>query len=191
MERQYWLLNPGPVNTSEAVRRAALRPDLCHREPEYAKLMSDVRRKLLDVAGVSAETYKSILIAGSGTAALELGVSSIVRANKKLLVIINGVYGERIDKIAELHGIARKQVTSPWGERPNLEAVDRALAEDPDIEVVALIHHETTTGLLNPVPEIGALAKKHNKLFFLDSISAFGGEELDLVKSGVDFMACT
>src|SRR5688572_4413850 len=120
MERQYWLLNPGPVNTSETVRRAALRPDLCHREPEYAALMAGVRKKLLDVAAVTPDSYKSVLIAGSGTAALELGVSSIVRAGRKLLVIINGVYGERIDKIADLHGIARRQVTSAWGERPNL-----------------------------------------------------------------------
>lgn len=191
MERQYWLLNPGPVNTSEAVKRAALRPDLCHREPEYAALMSGVRRKLLEVAGVSADGYKSVLIAGSGTAALELGVSSLVRPNKKMLVIINGVYGERIEKICDIHGIAKKTIVSAWGERPNLDAVDRALAADSDIEVVALIHHETTTGLLNPVNEVGALAKKHNKLFFLDSISAFGGEELDLIKAGVDFMACT
>jgi 2-aminoethylphosphonate-pyruvate transaminase len=191
MERQYWLLNPGPVNTSEAVKRAALRPDLCHREPEFGTLMAGVRRKLLEVAGVTGEQYKSVLIAGSGTAALELGVSSLVRANKKLLVIMNGVYGERVDKICELHGIAKKQVVSAWGERPNLETVDRELAADPSIEVVALIHHETTTGLLNPVNEVGALCKKHDKLFFLDSISAFGGEELDLVKAGVDFMACT
>src|SRR5688572_6523518 len=191
MERQYWLLNPGPVNTSEAVRRAALRPDLCHREPEYTSLMAGVRRKLLDVAGVKADAYKSVLIAGSGTAALELGVSSIVKSGRKLLVIINGVYGERVDKIAELHGIERRQITSAWGERPNLEAIDRALSEDPAIEVVAMIHHETTTGLLNPVNDVGALCKKHGKMFFLDSISAFGGEELDLAGAGVDFMACT
>lgn len=191
MERQYWLLNPGPVNTSEAVKRAALRPDLCHREPEYTKLMADVRRKLLEAARVSGDAYKSVLIAGSGTAALELGVSSIVRPGKKLLVIINGVYGERIEKIADIHGIAKKTIVSAWGERPDLGAVDRALAEDPEIDVVALIHHETTTGLLNPVAEVGELCKKHHKLFFLDSISAFGGEQLDLVKSGVDFMACT
>jgi 2-aminoethylphosphonate-pyruvate transaminase len=82
-------------------------------------------------------------------------------------------------------------ITSPWGQRPNLDEVDRALASDPDIDAVTLVHHETTTGLLNPVNEVGALCKKHNRLFFLDSISAFGGEELDLVKAGVDFMACT
>jgi 2-aminoethylphosphonate-pyruvate transaminase len=191
MERQYWLLNPGPVNTSEAVKRAALRPDLCHREPEYTKLMADVRRKLLEVANVSGENYKSVLIAGSGTAALELGVSSLIHAGKKILVIINGVYGERIEKIADIHGIAKKTIVSAWGERPDLNAVDRALADDPEIEVVALIHHETTTGLLNPVAEVGELCKKHDKLFFLDSISAFGGEQVDLEKSGIDFLACT
>jgi 2-aminoethylphosphonate-pyruvate transaminase len=191
MERQYWLFNPGPVNTSEGVRKAALRPDLCHREPEYAVLMQGVRKKLLDVAGVRPGEYKSVLIAGSGTAALELGISSMIRPGKKLLVIINGVYGERIDKIAELHRIERVRVAGDIRQRPDLDAVDRALASDPDIDAVALIHHETTTGLLNPVREVGALAKKHQRLYFLDAISAFGGEELDLVASGVDFMACT
>jgi 2-aminoethylphosphonate-pyruvate transaminase len=190
-ERQYWLLNPGPVNVSEGVKNAALRPDLCHREPEYAALMKGVRKKLLDVARVKEGEYKSVLIAGSGTAALELGISSMIRPGKKLLVLVNGVYGERIAKIAELHGIERKQIVAPWTERPNLDAADRALAEDPAIDAVALVHHETTTGLLNPVREVGALAKKHGRLFFLDSISAFGGEELDLAASGVDFMACT
>lgn len=191
MERQYWLLNPGPVNTTERVRRAALRPDLCHREPEYDALMQGVRKKLLDVAGVSPDAYKSVLIAGSGTAALELGLSSIVHAGRKLLVVMNGVYGERIDKVAAVHGIERRQVTYAWGERPNLEEIDRALAEDPSIEVVALVHHETTTGLLNPVADVGALAKKHGKLFFLDSISAFGGEALDVAGCSIDFLACT
>src|SRR5690349_2182975 len=123
MEHQYWLLNPGPVNTSEKVRHAALRPDLCHREPEYAALMAGVRSKLLEVAAVKPDAYKSVLIAGSGTAALELGIASIVHPHRKLLVIINGVYGERIDRIAELHGIERKQVTTSWGERPQLSAI--------------------------------------------------------------------
>lgn len=191
MDRQYWLLSPGPVNTSEGVKRAALRPDLCHREPEYAALMRDVRRKLLDAAHVKPSDYKSVLIAGSGTAALELGIGSIVRKGRKLLVVINGVYGERIDRIAELHGIERVRIAGDWRERPNLGEVERALERDPLIDAVALIHHETTTGLLNPVPEVGALAKQFDKLFFLDSISAFGGEELDLSAASVDLMACT
>jgi 2-aminoethylphosphonate-pyruvate transaminase len=191
MERQYWLLNPGPVNTSEGVKNAALRPDLCHREPEYAALMRGVRQKLLDVAGVSPGEYKSVLIAGSGTAALELGLSSMIREKKKLLVVVNGVYGERIDKIAALHGIERRRVVADWRARPDLEHIDRELRDDPSIDAVALVHHETTTGLLNPVREVGAIAKKHHRLFFLDSISAFGGEALDLKACGVDFMACT
>lgn len=191
MERQYWLLNPGPVNTTERVKRAALRPDLCHREPEYRELMAGVRRKLLQVAAVSPDAYKSVLIAGSGTAAMELAVASIVRPNKKLLVVVNGVYGERVAKIAELHGIPVRQVVSAWGQRPDLAAVDRALAEDPEIDVVAAIHHETTTGLLNPVRELGDLVHEHGRLFLLDSISAFGGEELDLTACHVDLMACT
>lgn len=191
MERQYWLLNPGPVNTSESVRRAALRPDLCHREPEYGALMTGVRRKLLDVAAVSDLDYKAVLIAGSGTAALELGISSMIRPGKKLLVVNNGVYGERIDRIAGLHGIERAQVAGAWTSPPDLQAIERVLASDRTIDALTLIHHETTTGLLNPVRDVGAICRKHGTLFFLDSISAFGGEELDLEDAGVDFLACT
>jgi 2-aminoethylphosphonate-pyruvate transaminase len=189
--KQYWLLNPGPVNTTETVRRAALDADLCHREPEFGELMQRVRAKLLTVAKVPAGAYKAALIAGSGTAAMELGVSSIVRPGKTLLVVNNGVYGDRIAKIASVHGMARRELTAAWTERPSLDRLEEALRDDPLVDAVALVHHETTTGLVNPVREVGALCRKYDKVFFLDSVSGFGGEELDLQGSGVDLMACT
>ena len=189
--RQYWLLTPGPVNTTETVRNAAVEVDLCHREPEYGDLMTRVRRKLLDVAGVSPDKFRAALITGSGTSAMELGVSSIVRQGRKLLVVQNGVYGDRIDRMAELHGIERRELHTAWTERPDLAEIDAALSEDASIDAVALVHHETTTGLLNPVREVGALCRKHERLFFVDSVSGFGGEEIDLDDSGVDIMACT
>jgi len=189
--KQYWLLNPGPVNTTESVKQASLGPDLCHREPEYSRLMSEVRHKLLRAFGLEGSTYVAALIAGSGTAAVELGIASIVRSNRSLLVINNGVYGARIAKMAAAHGIPAKQVSSAWHERPDLETIENHLQTDPSIDAVALVHHETTTGLLNPVNEIGALCRKYNKLFFLDSVSGLGGEEIDIADWGVDIVACT
>lgn len=190
-QKQYWLFNPGPVNTSDGVKRAAIQADLCHREVEYSELMANVRAGLLRAANVSANQYKTALIAGSGTSAMELGVRGLVRPGKSLLVIRNGVYGERIARIAELAGIACHTIDCAWHERPMLDAIEQKLRAHDDIDAVALVHHETTTGLLNLVEAVGALAARHEKLFFVDSVSGFGGEELNLGAAHVDIMAGT
>ncbi|UCD11075.1 MAG: 2-aminoethylphosphonate aminotransferase [Nitrospinaceae bacterium] len=172
------LLNPGPVNVSEKVARAQLRGDLCHREEEFALLAQAIRRKLAGVFGVGNE-FTPVLISGSGTAALEMAVCSFVSPERKLLVISNGVYGERIARIAEVHGIPRTVMETPWGTPPDLAAVEQALAADPSIEAMALVHHETTTGLLNPLAEASALARRAGKKVLVDAISSLAGDTFD------------
>ncbi len=188
---QYWLLNPGPVNTTASVKQAALGVDLCHREQEYSALMAEVRNKLLLATNLSPERYFPALLAGSGTAAVELAVASIVRPERTLLVINNGVYGARILKMAQVHGIRTKELTFAWHERPHLKAIEQTLEEDASIDAVALVHHETTTGLLNPVQEVGALCRRYDKILCLDSVSGLGGEDLDIEGWGIDLVACT
>jgi 2-aminoethylphosphonate-pyruvate transaminase len=189
--QQYWLFNPGPVNTSDTVKRAAIAVDLCHREPEFSDLMQRVRQGLVEAAGVKTSDYTPVLVSGSGTAAVELAVGSVARPGKSMLVIRNGVYGERIDQMAGAYGIDRRCVDAPWTVRPPLEPIEKLLQSDPSIDAVALVHHETTTGLINPVRDIGRLCHEHDKLFILDSVSGFAGEELDLAACHVDLMACT
>ncbi|MCB9707332.1 MAG: alanine--glyoxylate aminotransferase family protein [Myxococcales bacterium] len=189
--KQYWLLNPGPVNTTATVKQAALAADLCHREPEYSALMTEVRHKLLEATGIGTKGYQTALIAGSGTAALELSIASIVRPQRKLLVLNNGVYGARLLKMAQAHGIDCRDITSPWHQPPSVDAVEHVLREDASVDAVALVHHETTTGLLNPVEAIGRLARRYDKVFFLDSVSGLGGETLDIDGWGVDLVAAT
>jgi 2-aminoethylphosphonate-pyruvate transaminase len=183
------LLNPGPVNVSEKVRAALARGDACHREPEVAECLARTRACLLGLFDPRSR-FDAVFFTGSGTAAVEAAVIAAPRAGRKLLVVANGVYGDRMDRIARAHGIATVRLESEW-ERPlDLERVEQAAA-DPEVDVIALVHHETTTGLLNPVAAVGAAARRNSKLFILDTVSGLGGEDLDLDGCGVDLAAGT
>jgi len=184
------LLNPGPVNVTERVRQALLKPDLCHREKEFSDLMQSIRSKLVHAFGIQND-YDAVLTTGSGTAALEMAVSSCLGEGRSMLVIRNGVYGDRIAAMAKAYGFNIRCLDTPWGEPPQLNDVKRALEQHPEIEVVALVYHETTTGLLNPVHEIGELVQKYKKRFLVDSISGLAGDALDFNRAGVDFCVGT
>jgi 2-aminoethylphosphonate-pyruvate transaminase len=188
--RQRVLLNPGPAVVSDRVHRAVGGPDLCHREPEYSDILDDVRRKLLEVAGVPGD-WALVMLAGSGTAALEAMTGAATRPGRKLLVCKNGIYGERVETIAHRLGIPVVVVGASDLEPIDPAAVAAALDAAPEIDAVAVIHHETTTGLLNPVQEIAAVADARGVLILVDAISSLGAEELDLDGTGIDFVAST
>jgi 2-aminoethylphosphonate-pyruvate transaminase len=182
-------LNPGPVNISERVRRALTREDICHREDEFSRLMSEIRSRLLDAFAPTG--FTAVLMTGSGTAALEAAISSSVDFGRAMLVVANGVYGERIANVARTHGIRVVEVASEWTTPPDLELVERALKENAAVQVVAMVHHETTTGLINPVAHVGRFARAYGKSFLVDSISGLGGEPLDLDAACVDLCVGT
>ncbi|WP_030230332.1 MULTISPECIES: pyridoxal-phosphate-dependent aminotransferase family protein [unclassified Streptomyces] len=184
------LLNPGPVNVHEDVRAAMTSPDQCHREPEAAALMTRVREKATRVSG-GDDTCTSVLLAGSGTAALEAAFSSIVPADGRILILDNGNYGERLWRIVDVHGIPHRRMEFGWCNPIDVDAVDRALAEDPGITHVGLVHHETSTGMLNPLREIGAVVAKHGRQFAVDAISSLGSEQLDLRADHIDWCVGT
>ncbi len=188
--RRTVLLNPGPVNVSARVRRALLLPDVCHREPEVAALLAAVRAKLTK-AFAPRGGYEAAVLAGSGTAAVEAAVSSAVSPGKRMLVVNNGVYGARMADMARAHGIAVDELRLDWRQRPQPEAVEAALRRGPDIEVVAMVHHETTVGLLNPVAEVGAVVRRWRRTFLLDAVSGLAGDALDLAACGVGLCAGT
>lgn len=183
------LLNPGPVNVSQRVRSALSRGDICHREEDFVNLLRGVRERLHKAFG--GPGYTSIVISGSGTAALEAALSSSVPEGKKLLVVHNGIYGERIRSIAQAHRLPIKEVSSSWTEPPDPRRIAQCLKQDKEIAVVAMVHHETTTGLINPVHTVGRLCKEYGKTFLVDSISGLGGEEIDLVEDGIDLCVGT
>jgi 2-aminoethylphosphonate-pyruvate transaminase len=172
------LLNPGPVNVSPRVTAALARGDLCHREPEFGVLQASIRRRLVE-AFAPAGGFTPVLVTGSGTAALEAAVTSVLSERGRLVVVSNGVYGERIAGMATAARLPHVVVQSAWTEPPDLVAVEEALRQ-PDVEAVAVVHHETTTGLLNPVAEVGRLAHAHGKLVVVDSVSGLAGDALEV-----------
>jgi len=184
------LLNPGPVCTSERVRNSLMKGDLCHRESEFSTILSNTRKKILQAFAPDGD-YTTAIITGSGTASLEAGICSSVSEDKKILIINNGVYGDRILRIASAYRFNKVELKYDWCEQPDIKEIEDTISKDPDIEVVAMVHHETTTGLINPIHEVGAITNKYGRTFFLDSVSGLGGEEIDLVNDNVDICICT
>lgn len=186
------LLNPGPVTLTERVRGALARPDMCHREEEFAALQRDVRARVERVyPEAAAQGYASVLLTGSGTAAVEAMIGSCVPRDGHALVVSNGVYG---DRIAQMLGAQTKRATviaSAWTEGMDLAGAERALSLDPTISHVVAVHHETTTGRLNDVAALGALCVKHGRPMLLDGVSSFGGEEIRFAEWNLEAVAAT
>ncbi len=183
-------MNPGPVNVTARVRKALLGSDICHREPEFSNLLKGIKEKLLTLFGI-ARTHQIAVFTGSGTTALEAMLSSLADNHKKILVLSNGVYGERIQSILKVYGTPVRTLEAPLGEFPSEEKIEFVLKHDHSIHAVAMVHHETSTGMLNPLAEVAGLAKKYDKLFIVDAISSLGAEAIDFKKYPIDALAGT
>lgn len=183
-----YLFAPGPVLTSERVKHAVLNPDLCHRRHEFERIYHSLRKQITNLFG-GDDRFTSVIVTGSGTAANECVLSSVLKPSEEALVVSNGEFGERLARILRIHGIKTHLLAFDWGQSIEIGQVEKKLAQTPAIRLVAVVFHETSTGMINPVKEIGLLAREHGKLFFVDAISAIGGEEVHVVEQEIDF--CT
>lgn len=187
MSDAFTLMNPGPINVHPRVRAAlAGSPDQCHREPEYLAMQARVRAKLVEVFGVEG-TYDPVLVSGSGTAGMEMMISSAVGAG--VLVLDNGVYGDRLAQMAEVHGLPVKRLVCDWQARHDPAAIEDALEDG--IDTIAVVHHETTTGLLNDLPAVAAVAQRTGRRLLVDSVSGLGGEAFDFDTVQPTAVCCT
>ena len=186
-DREWILLNPGPANTSREVREALVTPDLCHREPEFFEVMRDCRERLVRLAE-GGRGFAAVLFTGSGTAAVEAAVSSAVPADGGLLVVDNGVYGDRLLRIARAHGIPSRALSYDVATPTRPDDVRAALRAERHLTHVAVVHHETTTGVLNPVAEIVRAAAGEGRRVLVDAMSSLFGEPLDVTQDGIDFV---
>ena len=185
------LLNPGPVTLTERVRGALTREDLCHREAEFAALQLDVRGRLERIYDGVAGAYVAVMLTGSGTAAVEAMVGSLVPKDGHALVVANGVYGDRMAQMLAAQGKRFTVVAADWLHDIDLAAVEQHLAGDASITHVLSVHHETTTGRLNSVAALGALCKKYDRAFLLDGVSSFGGEDIRFEEWNLEAVAGT
>ena len=182
------LLNPGPVTLTERVRKSLLQTDLCHREPEFFDLQDEARARLLATYALDPEVWSAVLMTGSGTAAVESMIAGLVPEGGRLLIIENGVYGERIAQIARQYRIDHEVVKYEWMEAPDVDAI---IGKLDGFSHVAIIHHETTTGRLNQIDRLSAACKERGVGLLLDGVSSFGAEPIDFDGGGIAAVAAT
>jgi 2-aminoethylphosphonate-pyruvate transaminase len=182
------LFTPGPLTTSATVKQAMLR-DLGSRDDEFIDTVRSIRERLLAVAGVRpGQSFEAILMQGSGTFALESVISSVLPPTGKLLMLVNGAYGERMVLMAGPLGIPVETLRCPENETHEPAALQSLLERDRTITHVGVVHCETTTGILNPVAEFGRLVRAAGRSYIVDAMSSFGAIPLDLEAAGVDYL---
>ncbi len=181
------LFTPGPLTTSRIVKQAMLR-DLGSRDFEFIQQVRNIRRQLLEMGKVAGRGYETIIMQGSGTFGIEAVISSVTPPGGKWLVIINGAYGRRINHIANFLKIKTIPLIYDEDRKPDLKEIEAALSANASITNVAVVHCETTTGIINPVEEIGAIVNKFGKRCFVDAMSSFGAVPLNLAGSHIDYM---
>lgn len=181
------LLNPGPCTTTERVKQALVMADICPREKEFGELTGRVRAALTEVAHASA-THTTVLIPGSGTAAVEAVLASCIGPDDRVLIVDNGAYGRRAEQIVRAHGLVHRVLKLAWGEFPEPARIAAILAEAPRCTHCFLVHHETTTGMLNPLAEVSALCRELGVSLIVDAMSSLGGVSFDVRVTPADYV---
>src|SRR5213594_2972825 len=186
--RDKLLFTPGPLTTSYSVKQAMLH-DAGSWHYEFNAKVNWVRERILQVAGLSGETgWETVLLQGSGTFGVEAVFATCVPRNGKVAVLANGAYGERIVLMLQHLTINHVVLRTPENTPTDPEALDRSLAADKTITHVAIVHCETTTGILNPLVEVGRVVKRHERAYVVDAMSSFGGMAIDFAAAGIDFI---
>jgi len=180
------LLNPGPSTTSQSVKDALVMTDVCPREASFCEIYADVRERLARLAGDPAE-IAAVPVVGSGTTALEAALVSLVPRDGLVVIVDNGDYGTRLCNIARTHGIPYRAVEIGWGQVIDLAALEVVLEElRGQATDLLFVHHETSSGLLNPLEELTALARRFELSVMVDAMSSFGCLPMQVGAGGVD-----
>ena len=181
------LLNPGPATTTDTVKMAQIVPDICPREKEFADRMAQFRKDILGVVHADPKEYTSVLFCGSGTICIDVCVNSLLPEGRKMLIVDNGAYSSRAAEVCRCYGLPHIDLKSSVYDIPDIKAIEEALEADPDIAVVYCCHHETGTGVLNSIREIGAAAHRHGAILIADTTSSLGMIPIDVERDNIDF----
>ena len=181
------LLNPGPATTTNSVKMAQVVPDICPREHEFGDLMEYVSVELTKIVA-NPTKYTTVLFGGSGTAVVESTISSVVPHDRTILIINNGAYGKRMCQIADAYDMDYIEFESSPIKPINLEKLTKIIKENKNISHLALIHNETTTGLLNNLYELGNITEKYNLEFIVDAMSSYCAIPIDMEKQNIHYL---
>jgi alanine-glyoxylate transaminase / serine-glyoxylate transaminase / serine-pyruvate transaminase len=183
------LLGPGPSPVSSRVMQALGAPVISHLDPAMIALLDEVRTRLASAFG-AGDGALSLAISGTGTAGMEAAVANVTTPGSRALVVVTGYFGDRLAQMLERYGATVSRVQAEWGRACDPAQVERALAEPADI--VAMVHGETSTGVVNPVHDIAALAHARGALTIVDAVTTLGGVPLKTGASQIDVCySCT
>jgi 2-aminoethylphosphonate-pyruvate transaminase len=189
-DTQYLLLTPGPLTTTRTVREAMME-EYSTWDVDYNNIVESIRNSLVRLAvrdDVNLGSFTSVLMPGSGTFSVESVVGSVIPPDGKLLVLNNGAYGARVATISRMLGIETVELSQVETELTNLNAVEKILIEDPAISHVAMVHCETTTGMLNPAEAVGEIVRRLGRIYILDAMSSFGGIPISMESTGAHYL---
>jgi alanine-glyoxylate transaminase / serine-glyoxylate transaminase / serine-pyruvate transaminase len=178
------LLGPGPSLTEPRVMRAMASPTLSHLDPVMTTLLDDVRARLGRVFR-APDGSLALAISGTGTSGMEAVVANLVQPGTRVLVVVTGYFGDRLAQICQRYGATVTRLEVEWGRACDPDKLRHALAAS-SVDVVALVHAETSTGVLNPIRELAATAREHDALVLVDAVTSLGGHQLDIAAWGID-----
>jgi len=185
--KQYKLLTPGPLTTTETVKKEMMF-DHCTWDNDYKEITQEIRAGLLKLAHVDEDTYTAILMQGSGTFGVESVLTSSVGTKDKLLIAANGAYGERMEDIAKHAGIVYEIYHQDYDKVPDAKVIEKILNEDPTITHVSMVHSETTSGILNDITSVAKVVKAKGRMMIVDAMSSFAGVDIPVGELGIDFL---
>ena len=184
MPSERLLLGPGPSPVSARVLSQLAGPVVSHLDPEMVTALDDVRRRLDDVFGAASGAF-SFAVSGTGTSGLETAVANVTRVDAPVLVVVTGYFGDRLAQVFERYGARVTRVEGEWGRAIDPAGVERALRTS-GAEIVGCVHAETSTGVLNPVGEIAAIAKRHGALTVVDAVTSLAAMPVTTAAWDVD-----
>ena len=172
------LLGPGPSLTAPRVMRAMAAPTLSHLDPLMMRLLDDVRERLLRIFRAADGSF-AFAVSGTGTSGMETTVANLIKDGTRATVIVTGYFGDRLAQMCQRYGATVTRLDVEWGRACDPAALEAHLKTTP-ADVVAMVHAETSTGVLNPVQQLTAIAREHGALTIVDAVTSFGGHPLDI-----------
>lgn len=177
------LMIPGPTGVSQRVLKAMLKNIVNHRGEEFGKILEETSEIMSKIFKTKNESY---ILTGSGTAAMEAALANILEEGDKILNIVNGKFGERFMQITTTFGGNSIPLKFEWGKAADIEKIKETLEENEDIKAVTVVHNETSTGVKNPIKEIGKILNNHEALYIVDAVSSLGGDKVEVDNYGID-----
>jgi len=183
----YLLLTPGPLTTSKSVKQVMMQ-DYCTWDADYNSIVNDIRKRLTVLASEDEEAFTTVLMQGSGTFVVEATIGTVVPKDGCVAVVNNGAYGARIATICRRLGIECVELTQAEDQPADLERIESLLRENSQVSHLAVVHCETTTGLLNPIAELGQLVRRWDRTLIVDAMSSFGGIPMTMESISADYL---